>query len=194
MFSTLSSRYSTWTWPDDNPPSSTPGAFPETVQTGPEAADACDDDDGDEAHSTQNTPPRPDRHYSPRMCRICLDTVYPTVTPESEHLPSMFQPKPRVVYVSSDPGLGRLLRPCKCKGSSRYVHEGCLQSWRHADPAYGRRNYWQCPTCGFKYRFHRVIWARWITSALAQLVLTFSILFLTIFALGFVGLGRPRSW
>jgi hypothetical protein len=30
------------------------------------------------------------------------------------------------------------------------------------------------------------MWARWITSALAQLVLTFSILLFTIFALGFV--------
>lgn len=98
----------------------------------------------------------------------------------------MLQSKPRVVYVSSDPELGRLLRPCKCKGSSAYVHEGCLQSWRHANPSYGERNYWQCPTCGFKYRFQRVIWARWITSTVAQLVLTFSILLFTVFVLGFI--------
>ncbi|OKL61822.1 hypothetical protein UA08_03022 [Talaromyces atroroseus] len=177
MFSSSSRRTPAWTWPDDLP-GSTPGAFPEPAQAEPDAAGS--------SQSTQDIPHRPKRHYPPRTCRICLDTVYPTSVPESEYLPSMLQSKPRVVYVSSDPELGRLLRPCKCKGSSRYVHEGCLQSWRHADPSYGRRNYWQCPTCRFRYRFQRVIWARWITSALAQLVLTCSILLFTIFALGFV--------
>lgn len=180
MFSRSSRRPPTWTWPEDLPDSA-PGAFPDPPQKEPEAADTSQS-----THSTQNTTPkRPDRHYPPRTCRICLDTVYPTTEPESQYLPSMLQSRPRVVYVS-DPELGRLLRPCKCKGSSRYVHEACLQSWRHADPSYGKRNYWQCPTCGFKYRFHRVAWARWITSATAQLILTFSILLFTIFLLGFV--------
>lgn len=180
MFSTSSNRSPTWTWPEDLP-GSTPGTFPEPSQKEQEGADTSES-----TQNTQDPPRRPERHYSPRMCRICLETVYPTSEPESEYLPSMLQSRPRVVYVSSDPELGRLLRPCKCKGSSRYVHEGCLQSWRHADPSYGKRNYWQCPTCGFKYQFQRVIWARWITSALAQLFLTLSILLFTIFALGFV--------
>ncbi|KAJ5693428.1 hypothetical protein N7462_002851 [Penicillium macrosclerotiorum] len=125
------------------------------------------------------TPPR-EQSYSPRVCRICLETVLPTVQPAE------FLQKPRVVYESTDPELGRLLRPCNCKGSSRYVHEGCLQTWRHADPRYGRRNYWQCPTCGFQYRLERLTWARWISSAGTQLLLTFVILLLTIFLLGFV--------
>lgn len=126
-------------------------------------------------------PPEPEQsYYPPRVCRICLDTVLPTVQP------SEFLQKPRVVYESSDPELGRLLRPCKCKGSSRYVHEGCLQTWRHADPRYGRRNYWQCPTCGFQYRLERLTWARWISSSGTQLFLTIGILLLTMFFLGFV--------
>ncbi|KAJ6122639.1 Zinc finger RING-CH-type [Penicillium capsulatum] len=103
------------------------------------------------------------------------------------HLPgNEFLQKPRVVYVSEDPELGRLLRPCKCKGSSRYVHEGCLQTWRHADPRYGRRNFWQCPTCGFQYRLERLTWARWISSAGTQILLTIGILLFTVFLLGFV--------
>ncbi|KAF3391266.1 hypothetical protein F1880_007511 [Penicillium rolfsii] len=100
--------------------------------------------------------------------------------------PSEFLQKPRVVYESTDPELGRLLRPCKCKGSSRYVHEGCLQTWRHADPRYGRRNYWQCPTCGFQYRLERLTWARWISSSGTQILLTMGILLLTMFFLGFI--------
>lgn len=126
------------------------------------------------------------RYYPSRMCRICLENVPPTFHPPSDNLPEFFQPKPRVVYESADPEFGRLLRPCKCKGSSRYVHEGCLQSWRHADPAYSERNYWQCPTCKFQYRLERLRWARWISSTSLQLGLTMGILMFTIFLLGFV--------
>ncbi|KAJ6021554.1 Zinc finger RING-CH-type [Penicillium herquei] len=118
--------------------------------------------------------------YPPRVCRICLETVLPTFQP------SEFLQRPRVVYESSDPETGRLLRPCKCKGSSRYVHEGCLQAWRHADPKYSTRNYWECPTCGFQYRLGRLTWARWISSTTTQIVLTLAILLLAIFLLGFI--------
>ncbi|KAA8646902.1 E3 ubiquitin-protein ligase MARCH [Aspergillus tanneri] len=131
-------------------------------------------------------PEAPKKHYPPRMCRICLDTVLPTFYPPPENIPAFLQPQARVVYESSDPELGRLLRPCKCKGSSRYVHEGCLQSWRHADPGYGKRNYWHCPTCGFQYRLERLTWARWISSTFAQFGLTLTILVFTVFLLGFV--------
>ncbi|EAW11996.1 E3 ubiquitin-protein ligase MARCH [Aspergillus clavatus NRRL 1] len=143
-----------------------------------------------ETHQASNTDPTPSesprKTYPHRTCRICLETVPPTFHPPSENLPGFLQPKPRVVYESADPELGRLLRPCKCKGSSRYVHEGCLQSWRHADPDYGKRNYWQCPTCGFQYRLERLKWAHWINSTLTQIGLTLSILLLTVFSLGFV--------
>ncbi|KAL9586224.1 MAG: hypothetical protein Q9212_001049 [Teloschistes hypoglaucus] len=102
-------------------------------------------------------------------------------------MPDFLQGQPSVSYESSDPESGRLLRPCKCRGSSRYVHEGCLQSWRHADPGYGRRNFWECPTCGFKYRLERMEWGRWISSTATQITLTVAILFFTIFVAGFVG-------
>ncbi|KAL4784076.1 hypothetical protein BJX76DRAFT_348099 [Aspergillus varians] len=131
-------------------------------------------------------PEPPKKHYPNRVCRICLESVPPTFVPPSEHVPGFLQREPRVVYESEDAELGRLVRPCKCKGSSRYVHEGCLQTWRHADPSYGRRHYWNCPTCGFQYRLERLTWARWISSTMTQMVLTSVILVLTIFLLGFV--------
>ncbi|CAG8283667.1 unnamed protein product [Penicillium salamii] len=118
--------------------------------------------------------------YPPRVCRICLESVLPTFQS------SEFLQKPRVVYESSDPECGRLFSPCQCKGSSRYVHEGCLQAWRHAGPKFGTRNFWQCPTCGFQYRLERLTWARWISSATMQLILTIAILMLTVFLLGFI--------
>ncbi|GAD94516.1 RING finger domain protein [Paecilomyces variotii No. 5] len=164
-----------WEWPEDVPPASQH----EHPKGGSEAADIVDE-------SSDRSQPESERHYPPRTCRICLDSVPPTLQPPSENLPGFLQSKPRVVYVSPDPEFGRLLRPCRCKGSSRYVHEGCLRSWRHADPAYGKRNYWQCPTCGFQYKLERVTWARWISSNATQISLTLAILLFTVFLLGFI--------
>lgn len=131
-------------------------------------------------HSSAET-----KTYPSRMCRICLEVVPPTYHPVSENLPDFLKFKPRVSYESEDPELGRLIRPCRCKGSSRYVHEGCLQSWRHASPG-NSRNFWHCPTCGFYYRLDRVTLGKWISSKSAQIALTFFVFFVAMFALGFV--------
>ncbi|KUJ18276.1 RING finger domain-containing protein, partial [Mollisia scopiformis] len=124
------------------------------------------------------------RHYPPRTCRICLEEVPPTYDGLTGGIPSILHPAPKVRYVSPD--LGRLIRPCKCRGSQKYVHEGCLQAWRHADPAYGRRNFWECPTCKFKYSLERMRWSRVITSTMTQIVLTFAIMLAAVFVFGFV--------
>ena len=140
-------------------------------------------------NKSSNPTPKPaskPKRWLPRTCRICLETVQPTYHQPSENIPGILQPDPTVTYDSEDPASGRLLRPCKCKGSSKYVHEGCLQQWRHADPGYGKRNYWQCPTCGFRYRLQRMTWGRWISSTTSQIVLTVSIFLLAIFLFGFV--------
>ena len=135
----------------------------------------------------KDTPQQSSKHYPPRTCRICLETVNPTLKEAVASLPQFMQPTPEVTYESEDPESGRLFRPCKCKGSSAYVHEGCLQSWRHADVSYSsNRNYWQCPTCHYRYRVQKISWARWVSSTFTQLLLTFTILFLTVFILGFI--------
>lgn len=177
-----------WQWPHDIPQESrTPGEVPRhnAVPGFFEEADPSHSAPTDTPSDPQ-VPPR-QRHWRPRQCRICLETVLPTFHPPSENIPNIFQGSPSVTYESSDPELGRLLRPCKCKGSSKYVHEGCLQQWRHADPSYGRRNFWQCPTCSYRYRLERMQWGRWISSVTAQITLTLAILFLTIFLAGFIG-------
>ena len=85
-----------------------------------------------------------------RQCRICL------AGPEEEL------------------ELGRLIRPCKCKGSisvshlimdvtvsnlmlmcrcSQFVHVECLNKWRtHSE---SKSAFWQCPQCHYKYAFAR---------------------------------------
>ena len=152
-----------WGWPEEFLGKQDPDA---TASNQPEASSAGANDptkrspDSHSTHSARQEKTR-ERHYKPRTCRICLETVLPTFHPPSESLPGVFQGKGHVTYDSED---GRLIRPCKCKGSSRYVHDTCLQEWRHADPGYSRRNFWQCPTCGFKYRLERMKWGRWVSS------------------------------
>lgn len=172
-FTGTSGQEPSWRWPEG-----IAGAFPE------DPPEATQDSAGPSTGSSSPPPKR--KHYPPRTCRICFDTVLPTFQPPSENIPDFLKSEPHVVYESPDPELGRLIRPCQCRGSARYVHEGCLQSWRHADPDYSKRNYWHCPTCGFKYRLERVRLGRWISSKTTQIFLTVSILLLTMFSLGFI--------
>jgi hypothetical protein len=145
-----------WEWPDDLPNSDPSHAESSTSSSQQQPSSSP----SGQAPSTGTGSQSRRAHWPPRQCRICLETVQPTFNAASESLPSFLQ-SPNVVY--EDEG-GRLLRPCKCKGSSKYVHDACLQAWRHADPSYGRRNYWQCPTCGFKYRMARLGVGRFIGS------------------------------
>jgi hypothetical protein len=147
----------TWSFPSD-----LPGSF--ESDEGHESSQTEDNDPSHPNSSQAGGQPEPQpgqRHYPPRTCRICFDVVQPTYHPPSENLPGFLQGRPYVTYESSEGG--RLLRPCKCKGSSKFVHEECLQQWRYADPL-NSRNYWHCPTCGFRYRLGRMTWARWIGS------------------------------
>ncbi|KAF1835977.1 hypothetical protein BDW02DRAFT_596780 [Decorospora gaudefroyi] len=168
-----------WYWPDDVPSTEPSHATSSSARPSSQPQPST-------SATGEDAPPgstRPRRtHWPPRQCRICLETVQPTFNVPSQSLPGFLQ-SANVVY--EDEG-GRLIRPCMCKGSSKYVHEACLQAWRHADPSYGRRNYWQCPTCGFKYRLARLGAGRFIGSVAAQIGLTATILLLIVFVLGFV--------
>ncbi|RKU44711.1 hypothetical protein DL546_006701 [Coniochaeta pulveracea] len=123
------------------------------------------------------------KHYKPRTCRICLEVVQPTTEIE-ESTTGLFSPKVRVRYISEDPDSGRLISPCKCRGTQKYVHEGCLQAWRRASPL-SDRNYWSCPTCKFSYRMSRLTWGRWLGSWTTRAALTVLVMVVGLFLLGF---------
>ncbi|TFK94437.1 zf-C3HC4-domain-containing protein [Polyporus arcularius HHB13444] len=69
----------------------------------------------------------PEETEDTKQCRICLD--------------------------GEDPELGRLIRPCLCKGSISYVHVKCLQRWRNTSAS--RSAFYACPQCGYHYHFAR---------------------------------------
>ncbi|KAF8414893.1 hypothetical protein BGX38DRAFT_1251571 [Terfezia claveryi] len=98
----------------------------------------------------------------PKTCRICFDTS----------------------TSGCDPEVGRLLSPCRCRGSSKYVHEGCLNQWRIISA--NSKSYYECNTCRYKYKFRRLAISRWVDSRGLQLSITSGIFLLTIYILGFV--------
>lgn len=42
-----------------------------------------------------------------------------------------------------------LIVPCKCNGTSKYIHRTCLDQWRLINPE--SKNFKQCNTCMFEY-------------------------------------------
>lgn len=181
-----------WSWPEEMAASSTgTDARPEArARVARDQDSAPPSEPAPHSHSQARPEPQPEpqpqqRHYRPRTCRICLEVVNPTFDVGTSRAAAFLGPKPQVRYISEDPELGRLLSPCRCKGSQKYVHEGCLQAWRQAQPL-AERNFWKCPTCGFEYKLERLRWGRWISSRAMRVFLTVLALFLTVFILGFV--------
>jgi hypothetical protein len=199
MASSSSIDPASWTWPEDLPGAWANDHVKHESKPQPSRNDFQSDKptqhSSDEQDLPDPSPPPPssstgsagrqqrERHYNPRTCRICLETVLPTYHPPSDSLPAFMRSAPNVTYEDTDGG--RLLRPCLCKGSQKYVHERCLEAWRLQNPA-AKRNYWQCPTCRYKYRLERMNWAHWISSTAAQILLTLAIFIVASFTLGYV--------
>ena len=66
------------------------------------------------------------------VCRICFGSAY-------------------------ENGAGKLISPCLCSGSMRFVHTSCLDDWRSqsANP----RSFYQCDQCNYQYNVQRTKWA-----------------------------------
>ncbi|XXG97173.1 hypothetical protein Hte_003468 [Hypoxylon texense] len=132
---------------------------------------------------TQGSAPQAERNAGHskkhvRMCWICREEVEPTYE-ETGILDGIRNRRPKRHYISEDGD--RLVNPCLCKGSVKYVHEGCLKQWMNENP-----NAWRCDRCLYQYRMERLNWAQRLRSPIVALGLTVLILLTTIFVLGFI--------
>jgi RING-variant domain len=132
-------------------------------------------------HPTQPEP-TPIWTYPTRMCRICREDVVPTVTMYPPGLPPAFQ-RPLVEYKNDDE-YGRLIRPCKCRGGMRYIHEYCLLRSRTEGVRAG--SLWKCHECGHKFNFQRLTLQRYLGSKVSSGVLAALIMVIVMFLLGFI--------
>ncbi|AYV86844.1 MAG: E3 ubiquitin-protein ligase MARCH5 [Sylvanvirus sp.] len=66
---------------------------------------------------------------------------------------------------------GRLFSPCKCRGTQRYIHVGCLDQWRRTST--NTNAAWHCGTCLYQYQFGRMGFATFISHPWTCAVCTF---------------------
>src|ERR1044071_6988646 len=121
-----------WTWADDvDNRSNINRNYEEVPAASTTHSVPSEPTEAPEGRAPDPTPTQPRRHYKPRTCRICLEVVQPSTELDDSFAGRIFTSKAQGRYVSEDPDLGRLMSPCQCKGSQKYVHEGCLQAWRN---------------------------------------------------------------
>ncbi|KZP01032.1 hypothetical protein CALVIDRAFT_533337 [Calocera viscosa TUFC12733] len=106
---------------------------------------------------TPSPPPNPDDES---MCRICFGGV------------------------DEEPDMGKLIRPCLCKGSVSYVHVKCLNDWRRASR--NRTSYLACAQCGYRYHFARTRVAGLATNPLVLFLATIALFAVITFITGTV--------
>ncbi|KAI0389735.1 hypothetical protein F5Y17DRAFT_447888 [Xylariaceae sp. FL0594] len=164
-----------WNWdsvpsPPQDPATPDPAAQPSVNPAG--------HNEGQERQSTPGTNAYGEPKHS-RRCRICLEWVPPTYE-DVGVLGGIRNRRLKRQYISEDGD--RLISPCLCKGSIKYMHEGCLKLWMNENPSKG----YKCDICKYEYRIQRMSWGQQLRSPLISLLMTLAILFVTIFLLGFV--------
>lgn len=78
--------------------------------------------------------------------------------------------------------LGRLFSPCRCRGTSRFVHPACLAAWRTISE--GRESFYVCDVCGFRYNVRRAAWSGVLESRAVLLGVTAAVLLAAVAAVG----------
>ncbi|TPX72895.1 hypothetical protein SpCBS45565_g00007 [Spizellomyces sp. 'palustris'] len=97
-----------------------------------------------------------------KLCRICYS---PAEDPDAAEL-------------------GRLISPCKCKGTMKYVHIECLNEWRKVSR--NRQSFYECDHCHYRYNFRRTAWAKVVVNEGVVTLLTLIIFFLGVVLAGFL--------
>jgi magnesium-transporting ATPase (P-type) len=106
----------------------------------------------------------------------------------------------RMCLEGKDETKGRLFKPCLCKGTQGLIHEKCLKDWRMH--AINSSQYFQCPTCKYKYNVGRprlatvlmnpitITLCTILTIVIAVILMAFLIRF---FMFAFIGIQLSRS-
>ncbi|CAE7341536.1 marchf4, partial [Symbiodinium pilosum] len=78
------------------------------------------------------------------------------------------QPTCRICFGGTESG--RLISPCLCSGSMRFVHLDCLNMWRSS--SVNPQSAYKCDQCNFEYSFQRALYASILRSAIVLHTIT----------------------
>ncbi|GAA6061936.1 hypothetical protein JCM10212_001504 [Sporobolomyces blumeae] len=90
----------------------------------------------------------------------------------------------RICFDGEDEELGKLFSPCRCRGTSRYVHTHCLAAWRKASA--NSKSFYACDLCGFRYKFRRTLVGNLINSRFTVLLFTSWLFLFLVWSSGFL--------
>lgn len=165
-----------------------PGNRTSTLSTGPNTMDHNNINSSSILNNIQNY------DMDERRCRICLEGEDDNSTKSNSQDRSRRNHNQN--YFSGghdhsddedeDSGKGRLISPCLCKGSTRYIHLGCLEQWRTTSSL--RENFYRCEICHYEYSFRRP-WAASILGNKWFLRFT-TVLIVILLAYAFAWIGR----
>tara|TARA_A100001015_G_C14925142_1_gene686014 strand:- start:81 stop:917 length:837 start_codon:yes stop_codon:yes gene_type:complete len=68
----------------------------------------------------------------------------------------MLNPICRICYEETNTQLNPLINPCRCDGSSKYVHKECLEKWRYSDLDNLSHRRDKCMECNYNYKIEEV--------------------------------------
>lgn len=57
----------------------------------------------------------------------------------------------RICFETSVQEGDRFINPCRCNGTSKYIHHSCLEKWRNE--SVGAPAFYKCMECNYKYNF-----------------------------------------
>jgi hypothetical protein len=99
----------------------------------------------------------------------------------------------RICFAGDDePDLGRMISPCKCRGTMKYIHTDCLNAWRTSSAR--STSFFQCDQCGYKYRLERTFWANLVMNEMVLSLVTLILFTLLVFFSGFLCKLLIRFW
>lgn len=79
---------------------------------------------------------------------------------------------------------GRLISPCQCRGSMKYVHASCLDTWRLSST--NQRSFYQCNECKSMYSFRRTCMSHLFHSFACKTLMTVVLMIIGSFLIGAV--------
>ena len=87
----------------------------------------------------------------------------------------------RICYGTAEDG--RLIKPCKCSGSVRYIHVSCLDKWRMTSA--NQNNAVRCDMCHYEYQFSRVLLAKFLQNPKFISFVSFLIIAITVLLIAY---------
>lgn len=143
--------------PTPSPTQAPPGSYPREDYGGGESETKQHDRAQKAEEPDVKVKSEPEHSADERTCRICFSPEAPEE---------------------------KLISPCKCRGTSKWIHIDCLNQWRNHSQ--NSKSFYRCDQCHYEYSFRRTDLAKILLSRWTLLGLTLGAFTAATFVGGFI--------